>query len=125
MTPEESNECFMLALAGAPVAEIAASKGKSEQETLQAVEAEVGRRVDAEDFPTLVDALQYLRLGRMHRGLWAAAARGGTAEAKQALDITEKQKDLRGSGRKKSLSDSVREMMNVNGIDLDEGQVSE
>lgn len=126
MTPEESNECFLLALAGAPASEIAASKQKDEEVVLRAIEWEAGRRVDTDEFLSLEDALEYLRLGRIHRGVWAAAARGSVPEARQVLDLAQKRSDLRRSGvRNKSLSDSVREMMNNNGIDLSEEQEDE
>lgn len=123
MTPEESNECFLLALTGAPASEIAASRQKDVEVVLRAIEWEVSRRVDTDEFLSLEDALEYLRLGRIHRGVWAAAARGSVPEAKQVLDLAEKRSSLRSSERRdKSLTDMVREMMNNNGIDLSEEQ---
>lgn len=121
MTPEESNDLFQLALAGVPFSEIASSKGVPFDEAQRAIELEVSSRVDTDEFRSLGDALEYLRLGRMRRGLWAAASRGGVAESSRVVALSEKQDALRKKSRAgRTLSDSVRDMLEANNVTLGE-----
>lgn len=107
-------------MAGAPPLEIARVKGESVEDVRRAIEQEVADRVDVDQFPTLDDAIEYLRLGRLERGLWSEAANGSPQEAQQVANLIQRRKDLKDSLRHRPLSEAVRNMLSVNNVDLNE-----
>lgn len=125
--PEGSNDCFLLALTGVPTKEIASVKSMAVEEVRLAIEIEVSSRVDPDEFETLEDALDYLRLGRLQKGLWSSASKGGVVETRQVLGLIEQRNELKKSSRRaQSIDQAVRHMMNANNVDLsDEEQDDE
>ena len=120
MNAATSNECFLLTMAGAPPLEIARVKNESVEDVRRAIEKEVADRVNVEEFPSLDDAIEYLRLGRLERGLWSEAANGSPQEAQQVANLIQRRKDLKDSLRHRPLSEAVRNMLSVNNVDLNE-----
>lgn len=119
--PEEAASCFTLAVAGAPPKEIASVKGFDEAEVRRAIEQEVASRVeDPDDFETLDDALEYIRLGRLQRGMWSSASRGGVQEARQVLSLIDKRNSLKKSSKRgRTLRLAVQEMLHSNNVEAD------
>lgn len=121
MSPEDANECFRLALTGAAFKDIAVAKNVSVTEARQAIESEVAQRADPDKFESLDDALDYLRLGRLQRSLWAEATNGEVGMTRQVLQIVEKRNKLKKvSSQERSLTQAVHDMMHANEIDLSE-----
>lgn len=118
---ESTNDFFLLALTGVPEAEIAASKQIPVEVVRRAIEDEVARRVDTSDFHNFDDALDYLRLGRLQKGLWTSAAKGGVGETRQVLGLIEQRNDLKKSTKQdRSLNEAVRDMLSANNVDLND-----
>ena len=120
MNAATSNECFLLTMAGAPPLEIARVKNESVEDVRRAIEKEVADRVNVEEFPSLDDAIEYLRLGRLERGLWSEATNGSAQEVHQVANLMQKRRDLKDSVRHRPLSEAVRNMLSVNNVDLNE-----
>lgn len=122
MGPEESASCFTLAVAGAPAKEIASVKALPEEEVRRAIEQEVADRVeDPDDFESLDDALEYIRLGRLQRGMWSSASRGGVQEARQVLSLIERRDKLKKSSKRgRTLRQAVQDMLHDNNVEADE-----
>lgn len=121
MSPEDSANCFTLAVAGAPAKEIASVKELPINEVLRAIENEVADRVDPEQFDTIEDALEYIRLGRLQRGMWSSASRGGVQETRQVLSLIEKRDQLKRTSRRgRSLTRAVQDMLNSNNVTADD-----
>ena len=126
MESEDAVQCFQLAVAGAPFKEIAALKEMPLEEVRQAIEAEAATRVNPDDFETLDEALDYLRLGRLQRSLWTQATNGDVGTTRQVLQIVEKRNKLKkSSSQERSLTQAVHDMMHANEIDLNEEQDNE
>ena len=120
MTPEDANDCFQLAVAGAPFKEIASAKGLEESEVRRAIEDEVASRVETDEFEALDDALEHIRLGRIQRGMWSSASRGGVNEARQVLNVIERRNDLkRKSKRNRTLTRAVQDMLHANNAEAE------
>lgn len=119
INPDDANDCFRLSLTGVPIKEIASVKSMSTEEVRRAIESEVSDRVDADDFDTLDDALDYLRLGRLQKGLWTSATKGGVKETRQVIDLIEQRNDLKKSSKKAhSLDEAVLHMLNANNVNM-------
>lgn len=121
MTPEDSNDCFLLAVAGAPFREIASAKELEETEVRRAIEDEVASRVQTDDFDSLEDALEYVRLGRIQRGMWTSASRGGVNEARQVLNVIERRNDLKKRNKRgRTLTRAIQDMLHANNAEVDQ-----
>lgn len=119
MEPEDSAQCFQLAVAGAPFKEIASVKHLDEAEVRRAVESEVASRVDVDEFPNFDDALDFLRLGRLQRGLWTTATGGSLTGTRQVLELMSQRNNFKKSRQDKSLNEAVRDMLHANNIQMD------
>lgn len=123
MTPEDSASCFSLAVAGAPVKEIAVVKELPASEVRRAIEEEVADRVDPDDFESVEDALEYIRLGRLQRGMWSSASKGGIQESRQVLSFMERRDLLKkNNGRRRSLKRAVQDMLHSNNVNANDSE---
>lgn len=114
---EVSQGCFLLALTGTPFDEIATVQKLPVSEVHLMVEQEVWSRTKHQ-FDSLDDALNYLRLGRIQRGLWTSATSGGVSEARQVMDLVEQREQMKHGSE--TLTSSVRHMLNANNIIMTE-----
>ena len=101
---------YLLTLTGLSYREIADSSSVPIEEVRRAVEDEVSRHVDLDDFDSFEDALDYLRLGRLQRGLWLTATKGGVGESRQLLSVIEQRAELKRSSRPISEDDLIDAM---------------
>lgn len=96
-TDPRHRDYYLLTLTGLSYRDIADSSSVPIEEVRQAVESEVSRHVDLDDFDSFEDALDYLRLGRLQRGLWLTATKGGVGESRQLLSVIEQRAELKRS----------------------------
>ena len=120
MNSEDSTQCFQLALTGTPFREIALLKDLDEPDVRRAVESEVAARVDVDEFPDFDGALDFLRLGRLQRGLWASAAGGSLSGTRQVMELMEQRNESKKSHLGKTLNQAVRDMLDANGVGSDD-----
>lgn len=90
-----TRDCYLLALTGLSFHEIADTTGLTVDEVRLVVENAVARNTEGQKFDSLDDALDYLRLARIQRSLWAAALRGGVNEARQLINVIEQRAALK------------------------------
>ena len=101
------NDYLLLVLTGVSYQEVSNTTATPVDEVKQAVESEVSRHVDLDDFDSFEDALDYLRLGRLQRGLWVSATNGGVGESRQLLSVIEQRAELKRSSRPISEDDLI------------------
>lgn len=93
------NDYLIFALSGFSYQEIATTTLALPEDVKHAVETEVGLHVNLDEFDSIEDALDYLRLGRLQRGLWRSASAGGVGETRQLLSVIEQRAELKRSSR--------------------------
>lgn len=118
MSQNDAKDCYLLALTGTPLEEIARLKEITFPQAQIHVEQEVWERTKPHEFDSLEDALDYLRLGRIQSGLWTSATGGGVAQTKQVLDLIEQRAQMKKGSE--TLTSRVRDMLSANNVDLND-----
>lgn len=93
------NDYLLLAMAGVSYQEIATTTPAPIEDVKKAVEEEISRHVEMDEFDSIEDALNYLRLGHLQRGLWKGASVGSVGESRQVLQVIEQRSELKRSSR--------------------------
>ena len=118
MDSEIEQQCFNQVLEGSSYDEVATEMDLTSNEVLLAVEKIAARRTNPDDFETVEEAIEFLRLERMQKRMWRGATRGGVEQSQQVLQIMERKDTMKKSPDTKGLSELVRDMISANGVDL-------
>ena len=120
--PEVEKSLLTEVLSGVTVTEAAEGLEIDPDEALRMVESKVAQLTDPDDFETLEDALDYLRIGRLQKALWKRAGYRAE-ESHQALNLMEKRSALqKGRERSETLTEMVQHMLHSNNVEITDSE---
>lgn len=125
MDSEIEQQCFNQVLEGSSYDEVATEMDLTSNEVLLAVEKIAARRTNPDDFETVEEAIEFLRLERMQKRMWRGATRGGVEQSQQVLQIMERKDTMKKSPDSQGLTKAVRDMLNINNVSMIEPEEQE